>query len=575
VPACAGGGVRADAVPTPRFSILTPVFNTPADVLAAMLASVRAQRFRDWELFLLDDCSSEPHVGEMLAAAARADRRVRVLRRAENGGIVAASNDALAIAAGEFVALLDHDDELHRDALAHVHAAIEAAPEADYVYTDEDKIDRAGRRSAPFFKPDWSPERMRTQMYTCHLSVLRRSLVEAVGGFDPEVEGSQDWDLVLKVSERARQVLHVPKVLYHWRTLETSAAGGGEAAKPWAFEAGGRAVQAHCERIGLPATVGRDERFAGVYHLQPRLERQPPVSIVIPTAGGSREVRYEDVVLVAHCLRSIISGSTYENYEIVCVVDAPADPALLDQLRGIAGERLRIVEFEDEFNFSAKVNHGAVRSEGEHLLLLNDDIEIATPDWIERLVMYSALPEIGAVGARLLWEDGRLQHAGILFENGGYPGHIYRGFSGEFRGYSNNVLVAQNYLAVTGACLMTPRDAFEEVGGFSTLFPLNYNDMDYCLKLNAGGRRVVYDPDTVLLHFESSSRETEVEDWEKELLRDRWLALTAVDPSTNPRLRHGLPRIGASLRWAIGGWTHRFGRELAGATARTSTPRRQ
>jgi GT2 family glycosyltransferase len=539
----------------PRFSVLTPVFDTPADVLAAMLASVRSQRFRDWELCLVDDCSSEPHVAEMLAAAAEADPRVRIARRESNGGIVAASNDALAMARGEFVALLDHDDALHRDALAQVDAAIAATPEADYVYTDEDKIDRAGRRSSPFFKPDWSPERMRTQMYTCHLSVLRRSLVEEVGGFDAELEGSQDWDLVLKVSERARKVLHVPKVLYHWRTLETSAAGGGEAAKPWAFEAGARAVQAHCERIGLPAAVARDERFAGVYHLQPRLEREPPVSIVIPTAGGAREVRYEKVVLVAHCLRSILATSTYENYEIVCVVDAPADRELLAGLREIAGERLRIVEFDDEFDFSAKVNRGAVRSEGEHLLLLNDDVEIVTPDWIERLVMYSGMPEIGAVGARLLWEDGRLQHAGILFENGGYPGHIYRGFSAGFRGYSNNVLIAQNYLAVTGACLMTARAAFDEVGGFSTLFPLNYNDMDYCLKLGASGRRVVYDPDTVLVHFESSSRETAVEEWEKERLRDRWLSLTAVDPSTNPKLRHGLPRLtshlaGLSPRWA-------------------------
>lgn len=539
-------------MPAPRFSILTPVFDTPADVLTAMLASVRGQRFGDWELCLVDDCSSQPHVGEMIERAQREDPRIRVARRESNGGIVAASNDALALAKGEFVALLDHDDELHPNALALVNEAIEAAPEADYVYTDEDKIDRAGRHSTPFFKPDFSPERLRTQMYTCHLSVLRRSLVEEVGGFDPELEGSQDWDLVLKVSERARRVLHIPKVLYHWRTLETSAAGGGEAAKPWAFEAGTRAIQAHCERIGLPARAERDEAFPGVYHLQPRLKRRPTVSIVIPTAGQSREVRYEKVVLVNHCVRSIVETSTYEDYEIVCVVDASTDLAALDELQGIAGDRLRLVRFDGPFNFSAKVNRGAVRSEGELLLLLNDDIEVVTPDWIERLAMYAEIPEVGAVGGRLLWEDGRLQHAGILFENGGYPGHIYRGFSGEFRGYSNNVLVAQNYLAVTGACLMTPRDAFEEVGGLSTAFPVNYNDMDYCLKLRASGRRVVYDPDTVLHHFESSSRSTEVEDWEKELLQERWLSLTMVDPSTNPNLRHGLPRMSASLRWAAG-----------------------
>jgi GT2 family glycosyltransferase len=545
-------------VPAPRFSILTPVFDTPADVLGAMLDSVRAQRFGDWELCLVDDCSSEPHVGAMLERAQREDDRVRVLRRETNGGIVAASNDALAMAAGEFVALLDHDDELHPKALKLVDEAIEAAPEADYVYTDEDKVDRAGRHSTPFFKPDWSPERMRTQMYTCHLSVLRRSLVEGVGGFDPEFEGSQDWDLVLKVTERARRVLHVPKVLYHWRTLETSAAGGGEEAKPWAFEAGTRAIQAHCERIGLPAKAEREEAFPGVYHLQPRLQREPPVSIVIPTAGKSREVRYENVVLATHCLRSIVETSTYENYEVVCVFDGSTDREVLDEMRAIAGDRLRLIAFDGPFDFSAKINRGAVRSEGEHLLLLNDDMEVVTPDWIERMVMYSEVPEVGAVGGRLLWEDGRLQHTGILFENGGYAGHIYHGFSGEFNGYSNNVLVAQNYLAVTGACLMTPRDAFEEVGGLSTAFPINYNDMDYCLKLRASGRRVVYDPDTVLYHFESSSRSTDVADWEKELLRDRWLPLTMTDPSTNPNLRHGMPRIGPSLRTIAGGWRRRL-----------------
>lgn len=533
----------------PRFSILTPVYDTPADVLAAMLKSVRRQRFADWELCLVDDRSPSPHVRAMLAEAQASDPRIRVLERAENGGIVAASNDALAMAAGEFVALLDHDDALHPDALALVDEALAAEPEADYLYTDEDKIDRAGRHQAPFFKPDWSPERMRTQMYTCHLSVLRRDLVEQVGGFDPEFEGSQDWDLVLRVTERARKVLHVPRVLYHWRTLETSTAGGGEEAKPWAFEAGTRAIQAHCDRTGVPAEAERDEDWPGVYHLRPRLREQPLVSIVIPTAGQSREVRYEEVVLVEHCVRSILATSTYENFEIVCVHGADTDAATLARLRTLGGERLRLVADERPFNFSARINRGAVHSRGEQLLLLNDDMEVVTPEWIERMVMYAGLPGMGAVGGRLVLEDGRLQHAGILFENGGYPGHIYHGFAGEFNGYSNNVLVAQNYLAVTAACMMTPRAAFEEVGGFSTTFPLNYNDMDYCLKLRASGRRAVYDPDTVLYHFESSSRSTEVEDWEKEQLLARWLPMTIVDPATNPHLRHGIPRLSSPFAW--------------------------
>ena len=538
----------AGVADAPRFSVITPVYDTPVDVFWAMIGSVRAQSFGDWELCLMDDCSPAPHVAAMLDEVGGLDPRIRVERRTENGGIVAASNDALAMADGEFVALLDHDDELHPDALLHMDAALREQPEADYAYSDEDKIDRGGRHSGPFFKPDWSPERMRTQMYSCHLSVFRRSLVEEVGGFDPEFEGSQDWDLVLKVTERARAVVHVPRVLYHWRTLETSTAGAGVAAKPWAFEAGRRAIEAHCERIGMRARCERDPDDAGVYHLRPALSDEPLVSIVIPTAGQARDVRYEPTVLVSHCLRSIVATSTYENYELVVVVDSPADPALLEELREIGGERLRLVDYERPFSYSDKINAGAAAARGEHLLLLNDDIEVATPDWIERMVMYSELEEIGAVGGRLVLEDGRLQHVGVRFQ-GGLPGHPYWGFRGNFRGYANGVRVAQNCLAVTGACLMTRRALFEDVGGLSDDFPINYNDVDYCLRLQRLGKRVVYDPDLAMIHFESSSRSSAVETWEKRLFEERWLPLTAVDPYSNPHLRHEMPRISSQLSW--------------------------
>jgi GT2 family glycosyltransferase len=535
-------------VDAPRFSILTPVYETPRSVLEKMLRSVQRQSLADWELCLVDDCSREPHIRELLERAAASDPRIRVERREVNGGIVAASNDALRMAGGEFVALLDHDDELHPDALLHVAAAIDANPEADYVYTDEDKIDLNGHHSQPFFKPDWSPERMRTQMYTCHFSVLRRSLVEEVGGFDPEFEGSQDWDLVLRVTERARAVLHVPRVLYHWRLLETSAAAAA-AAKPWAFEAGPRAVQAHCDRIGLPAKVEQDPADPGVLHLRPRLQDQPLVSIVIPTGGQVRDVRFEPVVLVVNCVRGIVERSTYENYEIVCVVDEGLDEAVIDELRAIAGERLRLVEFEGPFDFSAKVNLGAIHSEGKHLLLLNDDIDITTPEWIERMVMYSEREEIGAVGAKLVWGDTRLQHVGLTFEYG-LPEHLYRGFAGDFTGYMNDVLLARNCLAVTGACLMTRRELFEEVGGLTREFPVNFNDVDYCLKLHSTGRRIVYDPDLVLFHFESSSRSPEVEEWEFDLLVDRWRSVATPDPYNNPNLHRGVPRITSFFGWA-------------------------
>jgi glycosyltransferase involved in cell wall biosynthesis len=535
-------------VSSARFSILTPVYETPPGVLRRMLRSVVNQSYGDWELCLVDDGSQQPHVAEILARAAARDPRIKVERLERNSGIVPTSNAALEMASGEFVALLDHDDALHTDALAHVAEAIDANPEADYVYTDEDKVDMRGLHSSPFFKPDWSPERMRTQMYTCHFSVLRRALVEEVGGFDPAFEGSQDWDLVLKVSERARAIVHVPRVLYHWRMLETSAASSGEA-KPWAAEAGVRAVQAHCDRIGLPAAVSLDSADPGVLHLEPRLQREPLVSIVIPTGGQMRDVRFEPVVLVVHCVRSIVERSTYENYEIVVVYDEGMDEEVLEELRQIAGERLRLVPFTGPFDFSRKINVGAVRSRGEHLLLLNDDIEVATANWIERMVMYSDHDGIGAVGGRLLWGDGRLQHVGISFEDA-LPHHHYRTFGGEFTGYFNAVRIARNCLGVTGACLMTPRDVFEELGGLTSTFPVNFNDVDYCLKVYAGGRRIVYDADLIMFHFESSSRTPEVERWEVEQLLERWRLVAAVDPFSSPHLRRGLPRIPSYLAWA-------------------------
>ncbi|HWH19314.1 MAG TPA: glycosyltransferase, partial [Solirubrobacterales bacterium] len=522
--------------------------------LEKMLRSVQRQSLDDWELCLVDDCSREPHVREVLERVAATDPRIRVERREVNGGIVAASNDALRMARGEFVALLDHDDELHPDALLHVAAAIDGNPEADYVYTDEDKMTAKGHHAGPFLKPDWSPERMRTQMYTCHLSVLRRSLVEEVGGFDPDCEGAQDWDLVLKVTERARAVLHVPRILYHWRGIEGSTAaaaeeGGGETAKPWAFEAGARAIAAHCERTGVQATVARDPGDPGVYHLNPALRSEPLVSIVIPTNGQKREVRYQQVTLVGHCVRSIVADSTYRNFEIVVVADADTPAAAIAEIEAAAGDRLRLVPYERPFSFAEKINVGAVHSRGEHLLLLNDDIEVATPNWIERMVMYSALDGVGAVGGLLLLEDGRIQHAGVGFE-GGLPGHPYYGYPRDVPGYANAVRIARDLLAVTGACLMTRRELFEEVGGLSTVFPINYNDVDYCLKQVERGRRVVYDPDLVMTHFESSSRSSDVADWEKAQLLHRWAGLTTSNRFGNPYLKNEIPRAASAFLWA-------------------------
>jgi O-antigen biosynthesis protein len=526
-------------VPEPRFSIVAPVSDPPLSMLEGMLSSVEGQDFPDWELCLCAERECQPRVREALDRAAGRDSRIRAAYGDEGGAAVA---EALALARGNFLALLGDTDRLNRKALASVDAAIRSTPEADFVYSDEDAIDAASRHSGALFKPDWSPERLRVEMYTGRLSLLRRSLVEEVGGFDPALGDAAEWDLVLRVTERARAVLRVPRILYHRRALDvddTRTSGSASA----------QAVQAHCERIGLSARVEADPMRPGGCRLRPALAEAPKVSIVIPTRGQSRAIRGQATVLVLHCVQSILATSTYGDYEIVCVADASTDRSTLEELRALGGDRLRVVPYDQPFNFSTKVNFGAAHSDGEHLLLLNDDMEVVTPDWIERMVMYSSHPGIGAVGAQLRWEDERVQHAGVILENG-LPGHVYRGAEGELGGYARNVLVTQNYLAVTGACLMTRRAAFERAGGLSDELPVNYNDIDYCLKMRDDGLRVVYDADTILYHFESSTRDTKVNDWEKSLLRERWGPAIARDPYSNPNLRYGEPRPGLLRRAA-------------------------
>jgi GT2 family glycosyltransferase len=523
-------------VPGPRFSVITPVHDPSDHGLRALVGSVTAQAWRDWELCLVDDASPSARVRHTLASLARRDPRIRVTTRSVEAGNVTASNDSLARARGEFVALLDSDAELHPDALRAVDEALRAEPDADFVYTDEDEIDARGHHQ-PKHKPDWSPERLRTQPYTGHLSVLRRTLVDEVGRFDPGYEGAHHWDLVLRVTERARRVVHVPRVLYHGRARPPPTSSARDA-----VGAGTRALQAHCDRIGFPARVDHDEEHSGVYHLRPVLRAHPPVTIVVPTRGTRRDLRGELVCLVEHCVASIVARSTYPDYEIVVVTDTDTPAKVLDRLGALAADRLRVLGYDRPFNFSDKVNTGALAGRGEHILMLNDDMEVLTPSWLERLVMYSGFPGVGAVGAKLLYADGRLQHVGVILRRG-LPGHLYRGFPGDHGGYLGMVRVANDFTAVTGACLMTPRSAFEAVGGLATRFPLSFNDVDYCLKLRSRGLRVVYDPDTVLHHFESASRSPEVSRRELEQFRARWGGAAELDPYDNPNFHPGSPNM--------------------------------
>ena len=515
----------------PLFSVVTPVYEPPPDILRQAIESVCAQTFRDWELLLVDDGSKSPAVRQVLDEAARKDDRVKVEYRSEQGGIVAATNDALSRATGDWVAFLDHDDLYHPEALEKVAEAIASYEDVDYIYTDEDKIDEANNRRDAFLKPDWSPERFRAQMYTTHLSCARRSLVEEVGGMREGYDGAQDWDLVLRVTERARRVVHVPEVLYHWRMLATSVAGDSDS-KPYAYVSAERALQDHVERMGIEAVVEPHPQLQGSFRLRPELKNHPLVSIVIPTGGTRRMIRGRRLRLVENCLRKLVESTTYENWEAVCVIDTPYVPEARQEL-AFVGDRLRIVEYTEPFNFSDKCNVGALHARGELILLLNDDIEPIEPKWLEYMVAYSTIPDVGVVGAKLLFGDGRIQHTGIVSVHGN-PAHAYYGFPGDFIGYFGNAVQAGNWLAVTGACLLTPKTTYEAVGGMSQTFPVNYNDVDYCLKVWSKGQRVALVTDALLTHLEHSTREGAVLPHEMNRLRERWASWVDCDPFYHP-----------------------------------------
>lgn len=520
----------------PLFSILTPVHDPPVHLFLACIASVIDQSDSDWEFIVADDGSQHEGVRAMLAELATSDPRIRVERRETSGGIVAATNTALALATGEFVVLLDHDDHLLKDALAHVREVIDADPLVDYIYSDEEKMAEDGSLFDAFYKPDWSPERLRSQNYCTHLSVLRRSIVEEVGGFRDGFDGSQDHDLILRVTERARHVGHVPKVLYRWCATPGSTATDSTA-KPWAREAGRRAVEEHCARVGIDATV-EQLGTPGHYRVRRNLPAVPPmVSIVIPTAGVSRPVWGIDKPLILRALQSVIELTTYPRYEVVIVID-PITPlpvrASLERWQR-DDERVRLIDGVSPFNYSERVNLGAANSAGEILLLLNDDIDVVTPDWLETMTGFLQEPDVGAVGAKLLYADGRLQHGGHLYSE--RPMHIFHGYGGDDPGVFGLLEIDREVSGVTAACMAVRRDVWDEVGGFDLAFPVAYNDVDFCLRLRP--RRIIWTPHAVLHHFESQTRPGHATDEELDLILSRWGEAMESDPYGNPNLAPG------------------------------------
>jgi GT2 family glycosyltransferase len=512
----------------PRISILMPVFNTREQWLREALDSVLAQLYENWELCIADDCSSKPHVRLVLSEYASRDARIKVIYRESNGHIAAATNSALDAASGEFVSLMDHDDVIPENALCELVKKLNEIPSADMIYSDEDKIDTGGRRHDPAFKPDWSPDYLESCMYTAHLAIYRKTIVDEIGGFRPGYDGAQDYDFVLRFTERASCVAHVPKVLYHWRAIPGSTATS-MFDKNYVVPAGIRALQDRLARNGQRGTVAAS-RFPGCFDVRVKLAEQPLVSVVIPTAGRDRKIRRKTQNLVLHCVEQVQRLSTYPNYEIVIVDNGD----LSDGTRqALLLYKCRLITYgEPEFNISKKLNLGASIANGSYLLLLNDDIEVIRGDWIEAMLEQGVKPGVGAVGAKLLYENRTLQHVGVVHANG-LPDHVRKNYSTHDPGYLFSTVSVRNYLAVTGACMLTPSALFRQVGGFHEEYKVNYSDIDYCLKLRELGYRSVYTPHAELFHFESASRPAEVAEEEIALYRRRWRTVTMRDPYYN------------------------------------------
>jgi glycosyltransferase involved in cell wall biosynthesis len=506
------------------FSIITPVFNPPEAAFRACIDSVLNQAYETWEWCLADDGSTEPYV-EALLRMAEADSRVKVTRAASNGGIVAASNRAAHLSTGEFVCLLDHDDVLTQHALATVAATVDEFPDADYVYSDEDKIDVDGNRYDRFCKPDWSPERLLGQNYCSHLSTIRRSIFEQVGGFRTGFDGSQDYDLVLRVIERARRVVHIPDVLYHWRAVSGSTASDFDA-KPQAFTAALDAIRGHLDRTGQQGEV--EQTASGYYRVRRPLIGTPKVSIIMPTRGSSKPIWGRTTCLATNAVRSIVEQSTYENYEVVLVHDSSTPDCELEAIQRLLGERLIAVEYPHEFDFADKTNRGVVRSSGDVVLMLNDDTQVVTPDWIETLLGHLSVPDVGMVGPLLLLADGRVQSAGHY--NDRTPHNLGAGALPSQGGPFGMFAVAGERTGLTAACAALRREVYDEVGGLSTTFPKSFNDVDLGFKLLSRGYRLIWTPFAKLYHFESLTRDPTVSDDEVDAMFDRWGIMLEREP---------------------------------------------
>lgn len=527
----------ANLAQQPLISVVMPTYQPNPQWLREAVDSVRNQIYPNWELCIADDASPDPEVKATLNDLARTDSRIRVVYREQNGHISAASNSALSIASGQWVALLDHDDILPADALARVAECINQQPDAGVIYSDEDKINEHGERLNPYFKPDWNPDLFLSQNMVSHLGVFRRDLMQAVGGFRLGLEGSQDYDLALRIIEQLepRQIIHIPRVLYHWRVHSGSTALSADV-KTYAQDAAVRALGEHLQRTGIDAKV--ELTMGTQYRIRYQLPATPPlVSLIIPTRNA--------LALVKQCIDSILAKTTYPNYEILLIdnaSDAPEALAYFERLR--QSDRVRVIRDDRPFNYSMLNNSAVQQAHGELIALINNDIEVITPNWLEEMVGIALQPGVGAVGACLWYPDNTLQHGGVVIGIGGCAGHAQKQLERGGPGYNGRGALIQSYSAVTAACLVVKKDRYLKVGGLNEKsLTVAFNDVDFCLKLREAGYRNIWTPYAELYHHESATRGKEdtpekLERAAREVsyMQRRWKKIIAHDPAYSPNL---------------------------------------
>lgn len=489
---------------TPLISILTPTYKTDLNLLKQTIASVKDQYYPNWELCIVDDASEDEALTSYLSSLTE-DKRIKVHFRSTNGGISSSLNDAISMATGSFLCNLDHDDLLEKKALLEVVRFYNKNPGADLIYSDEDKIDMEGNSFDIFYKPDWSYYQLLSQNYLSHLTVYKTDLIKKIGGFREGYEGAQDYDLILRYAEKCKKIVHIPKVLYHWRATPNSTASG-QHLKPFSRINAIRSLSDHLKRVKVKARI-TSEVFSGVYRVDRKIEGSPSINIIVPFKNKLDYLKA--------CLFSI-KQSTYKNFMVTLVDNLSDEPETLEFLKDIPGEYfpdwakngyIKVLNYTKPFNFSAINNFAVANSSPTDILLfLNNDTEVITSNWLEQMVQHAQNKEIGAVGAKLLYPTGHIQHAGVIIGIGGIAGHSHKHVGNQEGGYFGRPHLIQELSAVTGACLMVRREVFLEVSGFEEDLPKAFNDIDLCLKIRKLEYKIIYTPYAALYHYESISR---------------------------------------------------------------------